>query len=112
MVFSTSRYGHVQVFVILVLLPGNVHRALKLTNELLEIVPTHQRALGNKVYYLQDIENASKEQKRGDDGTEAVPSDQVSLYYRSCIPGVPVGIVSRNKQILMLSVIMNAPVEL
>jgi hypothetical protein len=62
-----------------VLLPGNVHRALKLTNELLEIVPTHQRALGNKVYYLQDIENASKEQKRGDDGMEDVQSDQVSF---------------------------------
>ena len=61
------------------LLPGNVHRALKLTNELLEIVPTHQRALGNKVYYLQDIENASKEQKRGDDGMEDVQSDQVSF---------------------------------
>jgi len=56
---------------------GNVHRALKLTNELLEIVPTHQRALGNKVYYLQDIENASKEHKRGDDGMEAVANDQI-----------------------------------
>lgn len=95
-----------------VLLPGNVHRASKLTNELLEIVPTHQQALGNKVYYLQDIENASKEQKRGDDGKEAVANDQVSLYYRNCILGVPVGILSRNKHILMLSVIMNAPVEL
>jgi prolyl 4-hydroxylase len=71
-----------------VLLPGNVHRALKLTNELLEIVPTHQRALGNKVYYLQDIENASKEQKRGDDGTQAVPSDQVSLCYRNGTLGI------------------------
>jgi prolyl 4-hydroxylase len=58
--------------------PGNVHRALKLTNELLEIVPSHQRALGNKVYYLQDIEKASKDQKRGDDGTAAVQSDHVS----------------------------------
>jgi prolyl 4-hydroxylase len=58
--------------------PGNVHRALKLTNELLEIVPSHQRALGNKVYYLQDIEKLLKEQKRGDDGTTAVQTDQVS----------------------------------
>ncbi|KAJ9592145.1 hypothetical protein L9F63_001261, partial [Diploptera punctata] len=56
---------------------GNVHRALTLTNELLEIVPTHQRALGNKVFYLQDIEKASKEKRRGDDGTDAVQSDQV-----------------------------------
>ncbi|XP_069668616.1 prolyl 4-hydroxylase subunit alpha-1-like isoform X2 [Periplaneta americana] len=61
---------------------GNVHRALKLTNELLEIVPTHQRALGNKVYYLQDIEKAAKEgQKRGDDGTGSVLSDQVSVAH-------------------------------
>jgi len=102
----------VQGFSISVLFPGNVHRALKLTNELLEIVPTHQRALGNKVYYLQDIDNASKEQKRGDDGTEAVPSDQVSLYCRNYILGVPVGILSRNKHILALSVIMTALVEL
>ncbi|KDR24152.1 prolyl 4-hydroxylase subunit alpha-1 [Zootermopsis nevadensis] len=58
---------------------GNVHRALKLTNELLDIVPSHQRALGNKVYYLQDIEKASKEQKRGDDGTAAVQSDQIPV---------------------------------
>jgi len=83
--FSTCRYIYVQDFSISVLLPGNVHRALKLTNELLEIVPTHQRALGNKVYYLQDIEDASKEQKRGDDGTEDVPSDQVSLYCRNYV---------------------------
>ena len=31
----------------------------------MEIVPTHQWALGNKVYYLQDNENASEEQKKG-----------------------------------------------
>jgi len=106
MVFSACHCLHVQDCIISVLIPGNVHRALKLTNELLEIVPTHQRALGNKVYYLQDIENALKEHKRGDDGTEAVPSDQVSSYYRNYILGVTVGIVSRNKHILMLSVII------
>jgi hypothetical protein len=94
-----------------VLLPGNVHRALKLTNELLEIVPTHQRALGNKVYYLQDIENASKEQKRGDDGTGTVHSDQVSLSYRNYILGIQIVVLPRNKLMLMLSVIMNAPAE-
>lgn len=58
---------------------GNVHRALKLTNELLEIVPSHQRALGNKVYYLEDIEKLLKEQKRGDDGKAAVQTDQISM---------------------------------
>ena len=93
------------------LLAGNVHRALKLTNELLEIVPSHQRALGNKVYYLQDIENVSKEQKRGDDGTEVVHSDQASLSYRNYVLRVQIGVLSRNKFILMLCVIMNSPVE-
>ncbi|PSN40929.1 Prolyl 4-hydroxylase subunit alpha-2 [Blattella germanica] len=33
---------------------GNVHRALQLTNELLSIIPTHQRALGNKVVTIND----------------------------------------------------------
>jgi hypothetical protein len=83
--------------------PGNVHRALKLTNELLEIVPSHQRALGNKVYYLQDIEKASREQKRGDDGTAAVQSDQVSLIYRNSIIRVQIVLLSCSVDILFLS---------
>lgn len=49
---------------------GNVRSALKLTDELLEIMPGHQRALGNKEYYLRDIEakESEREQKKGDDG--------------------------------------------
>lgn len=35
---------------------GNVQSALQMTDELLTIVPTHQRALSNKVYYLDAIE--------------------------------------------------------
>uniref|UniRef100_A0A1B6CXX7 procollagen-proline 4-dioxygenase n=1 Tax=Clastoptera arizonana TaxID=38151 RepID=A0A1B6CXX7_9HEMI len=35
---------------------GNVKSALQMTDELLTLVPTHQRALSNKVYYLDAIE--------------------------------------------------------
>nr|CAD7616358.1 unnamed protein product [Timema genevievae] len=56
---------------------GNVHRALKLTDELLEILPNHERAVGNKVYYLQDLEKRKKGKKRGEDGADDTPADEV-----------------------------------
>nr|CAD7408972.1 unnamed protein product [Timema cristinae] len=55
---------------------GNVHRALKLTDELLEILPNHERAVGNKVYYLQDLEKRKKGKKRGEDGADDTPADE------------------------------------
>ncbi|XP_045113671.1 prolyl 4-hydroxylase subunit alpha-1-like isoform X2 [Portunus trituberculatus] len=45
---------------------GNVRQALKLTNELLLERPNHQRALGNKVYYEQALNN-QEASKRGED---------------------------------------------
>ncbi|XP_022906186.2 prolyl 4-hydroxylase subunit alpha-1 [Onthophagus taurus] len=45
---------------------GNVMLALDLTNKLLEIIPTHQRALGNKVYYEEAIQMTNVEQKKGE----------------------------------------------
>ncbi|XP_066993933.1 prolyl 4-hydroxylase subunit alpha-2 [Anabrus simplex] len=56
---------------------GNVRTALKLTDELLEILPGHQRALGNKEYYLKDIEEkeSEREHKKGDDGENDVLAD-------------------------------------
>ncbi|XP_065156462.1 prolyl 4-hydroxylase subunit alpha-1 [Atheta coriaria] len=51
---------------------GNVHLALDLTNKLLELVPTHPRATGNKVYYENSIEKTNLEQRKGDDGTDQV----------------------------------------
>uniref|UniRef100_A0A2P2I4Y7 procollagen-proline 4-dioxygenase n=1 Tax=Hirondellea gigas TaxID=1518452 RepID=A0A2P2I4Y7_9CRUS len=48
---------------------GHVKHALKLTNELLELRPNHQRALGNKVYYEEALTNAA-EGKRGEDGEQ------------------------------------------
>lgn len=46
---------------------GNVRHALKLTADLLELVPDHPRARGNKAYY-EDAIRKSEQQKRGDDG--------------------------------------------
>lgn len=40
----------------LLTLLGNVHGALEMTDELLEIFPNHPRAMGNRVYYLNAIE--------------------------------------------------------
>ncbi|RZF43753.1 hypothetical protein LSTR_LSTR009176 [Laodelphax striatellus] len=37
---------------------GNVRSALQMTDELLTIVPTHQRALGNRAFYQAAIEKA------------------------------------------------------
>ncbi|CAH1154904.1 unnamed protein product [Phaedon cochleariae] len=53
---------------------GNIPLALDLTNKLLEILPTHTRALGNKVYYEEEIEK-SKESfipKKGDDESDDI----------------------------------------
>ena len=40
--------------------------ALKLTEELLELLPTHKRALGNKAYYEEALRNKGAG-KRGED---------------------------------------------
>jgi len=41
--------------------------AVQLTNELLEIVPYHQRALGNKKYY-EDLLHEQGIRRRGETG--------------------------------------------
>ncbi|XP_018564257.1 prolyl 4-hydroxylase subunit alpha-1 [Anoplophora glabripennis] len=51
---------------------GNIPLALDLTNKLLEILPTHQRALGNKVYYEEEMEKAFSKRKGDDDSEEIV----------------------------------------
>ncbi|XP_065307230.1 prolyl 4-hydroxylase subunit alpha-1 isoform X2 [Dermacentor albipictus] len=62
---------------------GNVHHALKLTNDLLAAVPDHPRAPGNKRYYEDTL--AKREQyKRGDDGD--VSEDSITLKKRSPLP--------------------------
>ena len=49
---------------------GNVRQALKLTSELLELKPGHQRALGNKIYYEEALRN-SDTQRLGEEEDDA-----------------------------------------
>lgn len=46
---------------------GNIHLALDLTNKLLDIIPTHGRALGNKAYYEDELEKIDKTKLKGDE---------------------------------------------
>lgn len=49
---------------------GNLLLALELTNKLLEIEPTHQRALGNKQYYQKALDSSINSYlRKGDDET-------------------------------------------
>ncbi|XP_011306837.1 prolyl 4-hydroxylase subunit alpha-1 [Fopius arisanus] len=52
---------------------GNVARALSMTNELLELVPSHQRALGNRAYYQEEILKSQGQRKLGEDGKNDMP---------------------------------------
>lgn len=55
---------------------GDVKTALAMTMELLEMVPDHQRARGNKYYYEKELLKINeKSVLRGDDGSEDVPVD-------------------------------------
>ena len=50
---------------------GNIRKALKWTNELLELRPDHPRAGGNKVYYESTLKSqggSADRRKRGEDG--------------------------------------------
>lgn len=45
-----------------------------MTNELLELIPDHERAQGNKLYYEKELKIQEDKQKmRGDDGSDGVP---------------------------------------
>lgn len=57
---------------------GNVHHALKLTNDLLAAVPDHPRAPGNKRYYDDMLAKREQYMKRGDDG-DMSENDSVTL---------------------------------
>lgn len=63
---------------------GDVQAALKMTNELLDMVPDHQRARGNKYYYEKELAKANeKSVLRGDDGSESVPIDKSLEFQHS-----------------------------
>ncbi len=66
---------------------GDVARALDMTYRLLEIVPHHQRAIGNRNYYL-DLLNSQENHKRGDDGSD-VPVDKFLKAVATSAPEEP-----------------------
>jgi len=47
---------------------GNIKQALQLTNQLLKLVPYHQRALGNKQYFENIIKSEGLSRQRGETG--------------------------------------------
>uniref|UniRef100_A0A182PPX1 procollagen-proline 4-dioxygenase n=1 Tax=Anopheles epiroticus TaxID=199890 RepID=A0A182PPX1_9DIPT len=55
---------------------GNIQTALLMTEELLELVPDHERAVSNKAYYEKELQKEAQQKiLRGDDGSEEVPID-------------------------------------
>ncbi|KAG5671125.1 hypothetical protein PVAND_001339 [Polypedilum vanderplanki] len=66
---------------------GNVHEALDMTNELLELAPNHQRARGNKYYYERELQKYNqKSQLRGDDGSDDVIIDDSLEFHHISNP--------------------------
>lgn len=56
--------------------------ALEMTNELLDLLPNHERASGNKVYYEQHLEKEKlinthrpEIKRKGDDGTDEITAE-------------------------------------
>ncbi|XP_060646476.1 prolyl 4-hydroxylase subunit alpha-1 [Drosophila nasuta] len=53
---------------------GNVESALTMTNELLQLLPNHERANGNKKFYEKEIAHLKELRKmKGDDGSDEMP---------------------------------------
>lgn len=68
---------------------GNIRTALDMTNELLQLSPNHERAVGNKIYYERELARNSDESSdrklRGDDGSpelEKSVADAVNSFGR------------------------------
>lgn len=60
---------------------GNIPLALDLTNKLLEMIPAHPRAVGNKVYYVEELHKANTVKKKGDDEyVQNIVTDEVIIY--------------------------------
>lgn len=63
---------------------GDVKSALDMTNELLDLVPDHSRAMGNKYYYEKELLKINeKSVLRGDDGSSDVPIDKSLEFQHS-----------------------------
>lgn len=78
--FHSLRFNNRAQIDSLIALAGNVGAALVMTNELLEILPNHERAKGNKGYYEKELaEIKSSSTLRGDDGTQNVEEEMVRV---------------------------------
>ncbi|XP_049537788.1 prolyl 4-hydroxylase subunit alpha-1 isoform X2 [Anopheles darlingi] len=68
---------------------GNIQTALSMTEELLELVPDHERAVSNKAYYVKELEKEALQKiLRGDDGSEEVPVDTSTIHKGEASPHV------------------------
>lgn len=58
--------------------------ALDLTNKLLELTPTHTRALGNRQYYQDQLKEINQQdeviKRKGDDESNNVETNGVKFY--------------------------------
>ncbi|KAI4458953.1 prolyl 4-hydroxylase alpha subunit [Holotrichia oblita] len=69
---------------------GDVGLALDLTNKILELIPTHERALINKVYYEDEIATRNAAQPKGEDGsilTSVQNKTEDMLFYEALCRG-------------------------
>ncbi|XP_043654748.1 prolyl 4-hydroxylase subunit alpha-1 [Drosophila teissieri] len=59
---------------------GNIESALSMTNELLQLLPHHERANGNKRFYEKEIAQQLQLSKmKGDDGTDEMPKSDLPV---------------------------------
>lgn len=67
---------------------GNIQSALEMTNELLELAPGHERAIGNKIFYEKELKKEAEvkadKMLRGDDGS---PELDEQLADNKAVPG-------------------------
>lgn len=78
---STSKADILEYLAFSVYKQGNVASALKMTNQLLELLPDHERANGNKVFYEKHLkeEEVTKADKKlkGDDGSDDLEEENI-----------------------------------
>ncbi|KAK9754310.1 Prolyl 4-Hydroxylase alpha-subunit, N-terminal region [Popillia japonica] len=63
---------------------GDIALALDLTNKLLELIPTHERAIVNKKYYENEIAKSNLVNRKGDDKGTTLKSEIWLTYEALC----------------------------
>lgn len=67
---TSTREDILEYLAFSIYMEGNLPMAMRLTKELLEIVPTHERANGNLKFYENKITEQTEQKKRGEDEEE------------------------------------------